>query len=121
MFKLSWPAAVALLLCTGFARAQPVPPQFAQCASCHAATATAGVGPGLLGVVGRLAGTAPGFRYSPAMKRARFAWDEAKLDAFLADPQKVVPGTLMPYSGMPSASDRAAVIAWLKTLAPAQP
>lgn len=108
----------AVLLAAGCAVHAAPPAQFAQCASCHSATATAGIGPGLLGVIGRTAGTAPGFRFSPAMKRAKFTWDEAKLDAFLADPQKVVPGTLMPYSGMPAAADRAAIVGYLKTLAP---
>lgn len=113
MFKF---LSIAGLLLASTAHAAPA--QFAQCASCHSASATAGVGPGLLGVVGRTAGTMPGFRFSPAMKRAKFAWDEAKLDAFLTDPQKVVPGTLMPFSGMPAAADRAAIIGYLKTLTP---
>ena len=108
-----------LLLAAGAAQAQTVPAQFAQCAACHGPKA--GVGPGLQGVMGRAAGTAPGFRFSPAFKRARFAWDDARLDAFLADPQKVVSGNLMPYSGMPDAGDRAAIVAYLKTLAPAPP
>lgn len=114
MFKSALCAGLLAASCAAHA----APAQFAQCASCHSATATAGVGPGLLGVIGRTAGTAPGFRFSPAMKRAKFTWDEAKLDAFLADPQKVVPGTLMPYSGMPAAADRAAIVGYLKTLAP---
>ena len=89
---------------------------FSQCMSCHAATADNGAGPGLAGVVGREAGSHPGFRYSPAMKRARLRWDAASLDAFLADPQKTVPGNLMPFSGVPDAAQRAALVAYLATL-----
>jgi cytochrome c len=55
------------------------------------------------------------------MKRAGLRWDEEALDAFLADPQKAVPGNLMPYSGLPSASERAYLIAYLKTLGAATP
>jgi cytochrome c len=93
----------------------------AQCAACHATDARAGAGPGLQGVFGRISGTAAGFRYSPALRRAALRWDDAALDAFLADPQKAVPGNLMPYSGLPSAPERAALIAYLKTLGAATP
>src|SRR5690349_16971355 len=43
---------------------------FAKCAPCHAKDKTNGVGPGLLGVIGRHAGSEPGFRYSRAMKNS---------------------------------------------------
>lgn len=114
-----------LLACVGAGPAAAQAPEgrqlFAQCAACHATDASHGAGPGLQGVFGRISGTRAGFRYSPAMKRARVRWDDANLDAFLADPQKAVAGTLMPYSGLPSAADRAAVIAYLKTLGDGRP
>ncbi|WP_034296445.1 cytochrome c family protein [Herbaspirillum sp. RV1423] len=89
---------------------------FAQCAACHTATAVNGVGPGLLGIVGRKSAASPGFRYSPAFKRANLTWDEKSLDAYVADPQKVVPGNLMPFSGIADAKQRADLIAYLKTV-----
>lgn len=89
---------------------------FAQCAACHAVTSTNGVGPGLLGIVGRSSATAPGFRYSPAMKRAKLTWDEKTLDTYLTDPAKTVPGNLMPFSGIADAKQRADLIAYLKTV-----
>jgi hypothetical protein len=46
-----------------------------------------------------IAGTFGGFRYSRAMKGTSLTWDDKTLDAFLADPQKVVPGNVMPFSG----------------------
>ena len=89
---------------------------FAQCAACHAANSTNGLGPSLQGIVGRKAGAFPGFRYSRAMKNAGVAWDDKNLDAFLSDPQKLVPGNVMPFSGVADAKQRADLIAYLKTV-----
>ncbi len=89
---------------------------FAQCTACHAIDATNGVGPGLKGIVGRKVGSLPGFRYSRAMKAVEYSWDPAKLDAYLTDPQKAIPGNVMPFSGLPDAKQRADVIAYLQTL-----
>jgi cytochrome c len=89
---------------------------FEQCAACHSIDGNSGVGPTLQGVVGRKAGTVPGFRYSRAMKSATLAWDEKTLDGYIADPQKVVPGNLMPFSGLPDAKHRADLIGYLATL-----
>lgn len=89
---------------------------FGQCAMCHSATAGKnGVGPSLFGVVGRTAGTVPGFSYSAAMKAAG-PWTAEKLDAYVTAPQKIVPGTAMPYAGLKDATKRADLIAYLKTL-----
>ena len=89
---------------------------FGVCAMCHSDTAGKnGIGPSLFGVVGRAAGTAPGFKYSAAMKAAG-AWTPDKLDAFITSPQKAVPGTSMPYGGMKDAAKRADIVAYLGTL-----
>jgi len=89
---------------------------YAQCAVCHSIDGTNGVGPSLQGVVGRKAGAFAGFRYSRAMKGADIAWDDKLLDAYLADPQKTVPGNVMPFSGIADAKQRADLVAYLKTL-----
>jgi cytochrome c len=91
---------------------------FNRCYICHGNTKDAGnrMGPNLFGVVGRKAGTFPGFAYSPAMKKAGFAWTVPKLDAYLADPQKVVPGNNMPLAGISDARQRADIAAYLATL-----
>ena len=89
---------------------------FAQCSSCHSTDGTNGMGPSLEGVVGRKAGTLAGFRYSRAMKNAGFAWTTRLLDDYIADPQKVLPGNLMPFSGVADARQRADLIAYLITL-----
>jgi cytochrome c len=89
---------------------------FNQCEVCHSVDGINGTGPTLKGVVGRQSGTVPGFRYSRAMKSAGITWDEKSLDRYLADPQELVPGNVMPFSGMADSAQRAALIAYLKTL-----
>lgn len=90
---------------------------FAQCAACHKidTTGRSGVGPNLNKVIGRRAGTLPGFRFSPAMTASGRVWTEANLDAYLAAPAASMPGSRMPYAGMRNAADRANVIAYIKS------
>jgi cytochrome c len=91
---------------------------FSRCAICHsnAKSAPNRTGPNLFGVVGRKAGTSPGFSYSAAMKGAGFVWIPAKLTDYLASPQKVVPGNNMPFAGIDNAQQRADIVAYLGTL-----
>src|SRR6516165_8517581 len=52
---------------------------FSRCVACHAVTAQNKVGPGLAGVVGRQAGTAPNFHYSKGMVDVGLTqWDVAR-------------------------------------------
>lgn len=89
---------------------------FAQCSACHAVGAGAqnNIGPVLNGVVGRAAGTYPGYRYSSAMRRSGLTWDEATLGQYLRAPEKVVPGAKMAFPGIASDKELADVIAFLK-------
>ena len=89
---------------------------FLRCASCHdiSGSGVARIGPSLKGVVGRKAGSLPGYGYSPAMKSADFVWDETSLNAWLTDPAALVPGTSMAFAGLPQPEDRAAIIAYLR-------
>jgi cytochrome c len=89
---------------------------FKKCAACHTVDTTGrnGLGPNLNGVVGRHAGRARGFSYSPAMAGSKLVWNEKTLARFLASPRQVVPGTRMAFPGLPSAQDQANVIAYLK-------
>jgi cytochrome c2 len=91
---------------------------FTRCVICHsnAKGAPNKVGPNLFGVVGRKAGASPGFSYSPAMKRAGFAWTPARLTDYLAAPQKLVPGNNMPFAGIANPQQRADIVAYLGTL-----
>jgi cytochrome c len=89
---------------------------FDQCAVCHSTDGSNGTGPTLKGVSGRKSGTVPGFRYSGAMKSANITWSETALDRYLADPQGVVPGNVMAFSGIVDGVERAKIISYLMTL-----
>jgi cytochrome c len=86
---------------------------YSRCLACHSLEVNR-TGPKHCGVVGRRAGSVPGFDYSPAMKRSKLTWNERTLERFLADPLKTVPGTAMTYAGVPDAKERADLIAYLK-------
>src|SRR5262249_53612187 len=87
---------------------------FRKCQACHSMDPGKNlIGPSLGGGVNRKAGTAANFDYSPAMKQSNVTWDAATLDAYLADPQKVVPGNRMPFAGLKTAHDRKDVVAFL--------
>ena len=94
---------------------------FRRCAACHNAEAGAGhkIGPNLWGVAGAAKATREGFRYSSALAALGGAWDDAALDAFLADPRGFVPATKMAFLGIRDAGERAAVVAYLHTLSDA--
>jgi cytochrome c len=91
---------------------------FNRCVICHSNTKGAAnrMGPNLFGVVGRKAGTYPGYDYSSALGKAGFVWTVPKLEVWLADPQKVVPGNNMPIAGIADPKQRADLAAYLATL-----
>ncbi len=86
-----------------------------RCGFCHGDGGVGGQGPSLIGVVGRKAGTVPGFAYSAAIKSSGITWTGPQLDHFLTNPAAAVPGTAMPMN-IPDAKERADVIAYLGTL-----
>jgi cytochrome c len=88
---------------------------FNQCKACHTIDkgGRTGVGPNLHAIVGRAVGSSEGFAYSAAMKAKGGNWDEASLDAFIADPRTVVTGTKMSFVGVKDATQRQALIAYL--------
>lgn len=90
---------------------------FAACAACHGtAPGEKKLGPTLFGIVGSKAGTAPGYKASPALANSGMTWTADKLDAFIAAPRAAVPGNRMPYPGMADPQRRKALIAYLATL-----
>jgi cytochrome c len=93
---------------------------FRVCKTCHriGEGATNFVGPELNGVVGRQAGSVPGYNYSDANKNSGVTWDEATLTKFLHLPREVVPGTKMAFPGLPNDGDVADVIAYLRRFGP---
>lgn len=86
-----------------------------QCALCHPADGSRSTGPSLVGIVGRPAGSAPGFAYTKAMRESGLTWDAPTLDAFLANPMAKVPGSMM-VTAVQDPTQRAAVIEYLRTL-----
>jgi cytochrome c len=88
-----------------------------QCATCHTTDLSEPPrqGPPLVHIIGRQAGKFAGFHYSPGLAQADFSWDEGRLDAWLNNPQAVVPGAIMAYR-QAKAETRAAIIAYLKEL-----
>ena len=86
---------------------------YSRCLACHSLEVNR-TGPKHCGVVGRHAGSVPGYDYSSAMKRSKLVWNEKTLDRFLADPLKTVPGTTMTYAGVPDAKERSDLIAYLR-------
>ena len=88
-----------------------------QCGTCHAIApgGPAKLGPPLKGMVGRKAGTVPGYAYSKAMTGWGQTWTTANLDAYLAKPAASVPGTKM-LVGAPDSEQRAALVQYLGTM-----
>jgi len=109
-------AAWLTMLSTGAVAGEPGETLFKKnCAICH--TLEAGkskIGPSLAGVVGRKAGSVPGFAYSTANKNSGDMWDAQTLDTYLADPRKFMPGTKMVFAGLKNPEDRKALIEYLK-------
>jgi cytochrome c len=87
---------------------------FIQCKVCHSLEAGKNmVGPSLHGVLGRKAGTVPGFAYSPAMKNANVTWNDDTLSKYLADPKAFIPGDKMAFVGIKDPSKLGDLLAYL--------
>jgi len=84
-----------------------------RCIGCHSIDANR-VGPAHRGVFGRKAGSVAGYDYSAALKNSTVIWNDATLDAWLRNPEQLIPGQKMGYS-VPDAQDRADLITYLKS------
>lgn len=89
-----------------------------KCSSCHDHEKDGGngKGPHLWNVMGRKAGTFPGFQYSDAMRNSGHTWTYATLNYYLTRTDKAVPGRIMDFRGIRRDKVRAKLIAFLRTL-----
>jgi|KBSMisStandDraft_5_1062788.scaffolds.fasta_scaffold210066_3 cytochrome c len=87
---------------------------YANCTSCHSIDDN-DIGPMHRGVVGRKAGTAPGYAYSAALKASGIVWNPGNLDRWLTNPSAMVPGTKM-FFLVPDPQVRSDIIAYLTEL-----
>ena len=115
---MAW-AAILMSASPGGAADPAAEAQFKKsCGTCHvpATDAAPRQGPNLFGVIGRKAGAVEGFKYSPAFVAGDdgVVWDEDTLDRWLADPQSVIPGAIMPYK-QADPDKRRLIIDYLKT------
>jgi cytochrome c len=93
---------------------------FAVCKACHqiGETAKNAVGPVLNGIIGRKAGTYPGYNYSDANKNSGLTWDEPTFREYIKDPKAKIPGTKMIYAGLKDEQKTSDLLAYLKQYGP---
>ena len=89
-----------------------------ECAKCHQVGANARnrVGPVLNGILGRQAGTVPGFKnYSDALRQSGIVWTVENMRVFIQDPKGMVIGTTQVYKGLKNDESVTQLIEFLKT------
>lgn len=85
---------------------------YARCKACHSLTHDR-AGPRHCDLLGRKAGSIPGYPYSDAMRNSDIIWTPETLDKFLASPLEYMPETNMGYAGIGDAGERKALIRFL--------
>lgn len=85
-----------------------------RCTACHAVDSNK-IGPAHRGVMGRRVGSLQGYKYSEELARSRLRWTPQTLNAWLEDPENLVPGQRMGFQ-VDNAQDRGDLIAFLATL-----
>ena len=90
-----------------------------KCVACHSFKKAGKnkIGPALYGIMGRERGTTVGYNYSKALKKIGGKWGYADMDKFLLKPKNFLPGTKMSFKGIKKATDRAAIIMYIRSLA----
>jgi cytochrome c len=111
--------AGALVLSGSAALAQGDPENgekvFNKCKVCHVADEeTNKIGPTLVGIFGRPAGSVEGFKYSDAMKESGVTWNEETVAAYVADPKGYIQGNKMAFPGLKKEQEIADLIAYLQ-------
>ena len=111
--------ALLAVVCSGEVRAQDAAAGekiFAVCKACHQIGENAKnvVGPTLNGLIGRKAGSVPGYAYSIANKDSGTTWDESTFREYIKDPKAKIPGTKMIYAGLKDEQRTTDLIAFMK-------
>jgi cytochrome c len=90
----------------------------AKCKACHDLSKGGPnkIGPNLWDIVGNKQAHLDNFSYSDAVKGLGGQWTYENLNKFLTKPKDYAPGTKMTFPGLSKPEDRAAVIAYLRTL-----
>lgn len=90
-----------------------------KCKMCHTASDNGkhGMGPNLMGVMGRSVGTAAGYtKYSDAMKATGVTWNAASIGKLITDPAAFAAGNMMKGGQVKDAAERDNIIAYIETL-----
>lgn len=88
---------------------------YVTCAVCHGLDLRGTKsGPSLRGIVGRSVAIRADYPYTSALVRFGGRWTPDRLNAFLANPNRVVPGTSMHVDGITDKRTRAALIEYLR-------
>lgn len=116
--RIAWPMAFFLLAGTDAAQAQGDPEKgekvFNKCKACHAVEeAKNKIGPHLVGIFGREAGSVEDFRYSDAMKDSGVVWEDETITAYLKEPKAYIPGNRMAFAGLRKDEEIADLLAYL--------
>lgn len=91
----------------------------ANCHRCHSVDADkASYGPLLEGVVGRRAGSFPGYPYSKALAAAGFVWTKGAIRAWIEANDQLVPGTKMRHVGITDPTVQDFIVEYLASLKP---
>ena len=88
---------------------------FNKCKACHFVDKEKNkIGPHLVGVFGRTAGTLEGYKYSKAMKNSGIVWSAETIAEYLRKPKKYIPGNKMTFVGLKKETQITDLLAYLE-------
>jgi cytochrome c len=111
------PAPAAIVSKLGKARSENGEAVFIrECRNCHDAGPEQRIfrGPPLWNILGRDIASVRGFNYSPVLKDEPGRWDYEKLNVYLSDPARTIPGNDMGSNGIQNEAERVDLIIFLR-------